>query len=61
MLNIISFNPQSVVVSDMSRDEDYEVSERREEVSQKLLLREKTAEALGKIWPSNKETQGQYK
>ena len=44
----------------MSRDEDYEVSERREEVSQKLLLREKTAEALGKIWPSNKETQGQY-
>ena len=40
-------------------EEEEEGEERRKAASLKMVLREKTAEAVGKIWPSGTETQGQ--
>ena len=39
-------------------EKEEEGEERREGATQRMLLREKTAEALGKTWPSDPNTQG---
>lgn len=39
-------------------EQEGEGEERREAAGLRLLLREKTAEAVGKTWPSHSETQG---
>ena len=41
-------------------EEEEEGEERRKAAGLKMLLREKTAEAVGKTWPSHSETQGQW-
>ena len=41
-------------------EEEEEEEERRKAAGLKMVLREKTAEAVGKTWSSGSETQGQW-